>query len=105
MPSAPKSSETAWDQLLDRIDHLAGTPDKPLPDDLENQFAGMCEEAARDGSVDRELHAIDTARWLAGLLAAHRSVRSAHPEVAPDDDLAVLRVIVTRWLHPARVDR
>jgi hypothetical protein len=97
-------TDTAWDRLLDLIDHLAGTPETPLPDDIENVFAGMCEEAARDGSVDRELHAIDTARWLAGLVTAHRAVRAAHPEVRADDDLAVLRVIVTRWLHPARVD-
>lgn len=99
------TSDTAWDRLLDLIDHLAGTPEFPLPEDIENVFAGLCEEAARDGSVDRELHAIDTARWLAGLVSAHRYVRAAHPEVAADDDLAVLRVIVTRWLHPARVDR
>lgn len=97
-------NETAWDRLLDLIDHLAGNTD-PVPDDIENVFAGLCEEAARDGSVDRELHAADTARWLAGLITAHRSVRAAHPEVAADDDLAVLRVIVTRWLHPARPDR
>lgn len=104
MPTTSDLRETAWDRLLDLLDHLAGAPDDPSPNDLENQFAGLCEEAARDGSVDRELHAIDTARWLAGLVAAHRVVRSAHPEVASDDDLAVLRVIVTRWLHPARVD-
>jgi hypothetical protein len=103
MPTASDPSETAWDRLLDLIDHLAGEPDNPLPDDLENQFATLCEEAARDGSVDRELHTSDTARWLAGLLDAHRAIRSAHPDNAADDDLAVLRVIVTRWLHPARV--
>jgi hypothetical protein len=105
MPTSADPRETAWDRLLDLIDHLAGAPDNRLPDDLENQFAGLCEEAARDGSVDRELHAIDTARWLAGLIEAHRSVRTAHPEIAADDDLAVLRVIVTRWLHPVRVNR
>ncbi len=103
--AAPTPPISAWDQLLDLIDHLAGNTDAPVPDDIENTFAGLCEDAARDGSVDRELHAIDTARWLAGMIEAHRNVRSAHPEVAADDDLAVLRVIVTRWLHPARVDR
>ena len=105
MPGAVTPTETAWDRLLDLLDHLAGTPDAPLPDDIENVFAGLCEEAARDGSVDRELHALDTARWLAGLITAHQSVRATHPENAADDDLAVLRVIVTRWLHPARIDR
>jgi hypothetical protein len=96
-------TESAWDRLLDLIDHLANSAE--LPDNIEVVFADLCEEAARDGSVDRELHAADTARWLAGLIAAHLAVRAAHPEVAADDDLAVLRVIVTRWLHPARPDR
>ncbi len=98
-------SDTAWDRLFDLIDHLASDATAALPGDIENVFAGLCEDAARDGSVDRELHAIDTARWLAGLIEAHRIVRAAHPEVAADVDLAVLRVVVTRWLHPARVDR
>jgi hypothetical protein len=96
-------TETAWDRLLDLIDHLANSAE--VPDDIEDVFADLCEEATRDGSVDRELHPADTARWLAGLIEAHRAVRAAHPGVAADDDLAVLRVIVTRWLHPARPDR
>ena len=79
MPTSADPRETAWDRLLDLIDHLAGAPDNRLPDDLENQFAGLIE--------------------------AHRSVRTAHPEIAADDDLAVLRVIVTRWLHPVRANR
>ena len=103
MPSASDPRNAAWDRLLTLIEHLATQRDVEPPEDLENQFAGLCEEGARDGSIDRELHAIDTARWLVGLLAAHQSVRSNHPEVASDDDLAYLLVIATRWLHPARL--
>lgn len=96
---------TAWDELLDLIDHLAGDHVNAVPDGIEQVFADLCEQGAQDGSIDRELHTADTARWLVGLVQAHRGVRAAHPEVPPDDDLGALRVIVTRWLHPARIDR
>jgi hypothetical protein len=98
-------SEPAWDRLLELLDQFAGNPNLPLSADVERTFATLCAQAIEDGSVDRELHLPDAARWLTGLVAAFRVVRQAHPEVAPDDDLAVLRVIATRWLHPARLDR
>ena len=63
---------------------------------------GYLAGAQLDGDVDGELHVDDVARWLAGLTTAHRSVRTNHPEIDPDTELAGLRRIVTRWLHPAR---
>jgi hypothetical protein len=95
-------TETAWDRLLDLLDHLTTKPELPLGPDVERTFAALCAQAIADGSVDRELHVDDSARWLMGLVVAHRAVRDAHPEVPPDADLGVLRVVVTRWLHPAR---
>ena len=55
-------SDTAWDQLLDLIDHFAANPDLPLSPDVERTFATLCAQAIEDGSVDRELHVADTAR-------------------------------------------
>jgi hypothetical protein len=95
-------TDTAWDRLLDQLDHLAGNPDLPLSPGVERTFATLCAQAIGDGSVDRELHVEDAARWLAGLIVAHRAVREAHPDLPPDADLGMLRVMVTRWLHPAR---
>ncbi len=103
MPPDSHPRETAWDRLLILIDHLVDRHDDRLPDDLEQQFAELCAEAVRAGSADRELHVDDTARWLRGLLVAHRAVREAHPGVDADDDGAVLRLIITRWLHPHRI--
>ncbi len=94
-----------WDQLLDSIDHLAGDGELVLDESVERTFASLISEAITMGDVDGELHVDDTARWLAAMLSAHRSARTAHPEVAADDDLAVLRLIVTRWLHPHRLDQ
>ncbi|MEJ7635959.1 hypothetical protein [Aeromicrobium sp.] len=98
-------TETAWDRLLDLVDHLADNPHLPVAAEGERTFAALCTQAIADGSVDRELHADDTARWLAGLVIAYRAVREAHPDVPSDDDLGMLRVIITRWLHPARPGR
>jgi hypothetical protein len=94
--------DSAWDRLLDLVDHLAATPERPIGPDVEQQFADLGRQAQIDGDVDTELHADDVARWLAGLATAHRAVRDAHPEIDADTELAGLRRIVTRWLHPAR---
>ena len=74
-----------------------------LDGSVEHTFATLIVEAIEGGDVDGELHVDDTARWLCAMLAAHRATREAHPDVAADDDLAVLRLIVTRWLHPHRL--
>ncbi|MEO6604080.1 MAG: hypothetical protein ABIN55_00570 [Aeromicrobium sp.] len=98
-------SPEPWDQLLDAIDHLAGDDEIVLGDGVERTFAMLITEAIAKGDVDGELHVDDTARWLTAMLSAQRSAREAHPDVAADDDLAVLRLIVTRWLHPHRLNQ
>ncbi|MET0931506.1 MAG: hypothetical protein ABWX74_18440 [Aeromicrobium sp.] len=94
--------DSAWDRLLDLLDQLAADPGRPIDDATESAFAELTTAAQQVGDIDGELHVIDVTRWLAGLATAHRAVRSSHPEVDPDTDLADLRRIVTRWLHPAR---
>lgn len=98
-------NDSAWDRLLDTIDHLAGDGELVLDKSVERTFAVLITEAITMGDVDGELHVDDTARWLTAMLSAHRSARDAHPEIPADDDLAVLRLIVTRWLHPHRLDQ
>ena len=105
MASASYPRESAWDQLFETIDHLAAHTELVLDERVERTFADLCTEAISSGAVDAELHVDDTARWLTALLAAHRAARQAHPELDPDEDGAVLRLIVTRWLHPHRLDQ
>ncbi|WP_375000592.1 hypothetical protein [Aeromicrobium sp. CTD01-1L150] len=91
-----------WDRLLDRLDELACAPHE-LPDDLESEISALLLAAMRDGMADRELDPADSARWLATLL---RTLTVLQPQEArADDTLSTLRVIVTRWLHPARLDQ
>ena len=99
MPAEP------WDELLDTVDHLAADPESVLDGSVEQTFATLITEAIQGGAVDGELHVDDTARWLCAMLVAHRAARDVHPDVSADDDLAVLRLIVTRWLHPHRLDQ
>lgn len=98
-------SDEPWDQILDMLDHLASTGATVPNLAVEATFAQLILEAKAEGFVDPELHVDDTARWLTAMLAAHRAARDAHPELPPDDDGAVLRLIVTRWLHPHRLDQ
>lgn len=98
-------SEEPWDQILDMLDHLASTAATVPNPAVEATFARLISEAKTEGFVDPELHVDDTARWLTAMLAAHRAARDAHPEMSSDNDGAVLRLIVTRWLHPHRLDQ
>ncbi len=94
--------DSSWDRLLDLIDHLAAQPTQPVDHDIETRLQSLCAESMADGYIDSELDARDSARWLGGLLVAYRTLRESHPHVDPDDELADLRRIATRWLHPAR---
>jgi hypothetical protein len=94
--------ESAWDQLLELIDHLAADASAPVSPAVEQTFARLSAQAIGDRHIDSELHGDDVARWLSGLVAGYRAVRTSHPEVDADTDLADLRRIITRWLHPAR---
>lgn len=94
--------ETAWDSLLEQLEQLATHPDASITHDAEQSFARLAEQAMLDGTIDRELHVPDVARWLCGLAVAHRDVRRRNPQAGQDDELGPLLVIATRWLHPAR---
>lgn len=90
-----------WDSLLDRLDHLVDGRE-PLPHGLETELADLLAAAMLDGMADRELDPTDCARWLAALVRTEARVSS--PDGVPDASLSMLRVIVTRWLHPPRLD-
>lgn len=75
-----------------------------LGEDLLAELAGLVALAQADGTVDRELHPTESARALLALLVGHRHVRGL-PGAGADEDLATLRLVVTRWLHPTRVGR
>jgi len=90
---------SAWDDLMAWVDaHANGD----VPGDAEADLLALVQRAQADRSVDRELHAPDVARWLVGLVLGHAELRRRTPRIDADLDQADLRLIVTRWLHPAR---
>ncbi len=87
---------SAWDEIVERIErHIAGEPTS------HDRWVALCEAGIGERSIDPELRPVDTARWIAGLLAGYRAVR-ATGEAPHDTDVADLLMILTRWLHPAR---
>lgn len=94
---------SAWDQLLDRIDVLVDQA-APVDAGVEAELTELVGAAQLDGTADRELDTADAGRWLAALLRARIDVAAAG-EARPDDSLSTLRVVITRWLHPGRLDQ
>lgn len=94
--------DSAWDQLLALVERLADEPDRALGLELEQQLVELVTRAMNIGDIDTELSVPGTARWVTGLVIAHRTVRETHPDVDPEADLGELLRIATRWLHPAR---
>lgn len=90
---------SAWDDLITAVETWAETQ---TPANAESILLPIVEQAMADRSVDRELHAPDVARWLVGLTLGHQALRARVQQVDEDLDLADLRLITTRWLHPAR---
>ena len=94
--------ESAWDRLLDLVERLAVDPGLPLGADTDAALVDLSTRAIADRHIDIELRAPDVARWLSGLVTAHRALRDTHGDVDADTELGNLLRIVTRWLHPAR---
>lgn len=96
--------EAPYERLLDLVDRLASDPELPVNGDTERILEQIAIAAMADHSIDRELHLPDVVRWLLGLVHGHRMLRISHPRVDADEELALMRVLITRWLHPARRD-
>lgn len=104
MSISASAPEAPYERLLELLDQLSSDPDLPINADTERILEQFVIDAMADRSIDRELHLPDVVRWLIALVQGHRSIRLSHPEVDPDDELALKRVLITRWLHPARRD-
>lgn len=94
--------ESAWDRLLEMVECLAVDAARPLGADTDAALVDLSTRAIADRHIDIELRATDVARWLSGLVTAHRALRETYADVDPDTELGNLLRIVTRWLHPAR---
>jgi hypothetical protein len=94
---------SAWDALLDRVDEIVDTR-ATVDAEVQSELTELLLGAMRDGTADRELDPGEAGLWLAALLRTHADVQDAGERRA-DDALSTLRVIITRWLHPGRLDQ
>lgn len=94
---------SAWDALLDRVDVIADAR-TDVDDAVQAELTELLVGAMRDGTADRELDPGQAGLWIAALLRTHAVVQDAGEDRA-DDALSMLRVIITRWLHPGRLDQ
>ena len=104
MIAADASPEAPYERLMDLVGRLAADSDAEINPDVERALEQMVIDAMADRSIDRELHLADVVRWLIGFVQAHRALRHGYPEIDADNEQALMRVIITRWLHPARRD-
>jgi hypothetical protein len=104
MSLSETAPEAPYERLLDLTDRLASDPELPVNADTERTLEHLVIAGMADRSIDRELHLLDVVRWLLALVHGRRALRVSHPDIAPDDELALMRVLITRWLHPARRD-
>lgn len=104
MSAIESAPDAPYERLLDLIDRLASDPVLPVNPDTERTLEQIVIEAIADHSIDRELHLTDVVRWLIAMVHGHRAIRVSHPDVDADEELALMRVLITRWLHPARRD-
>lgn len=88
----------AWDALWAEVDRLLGGGDEDVA-----ALTAHVRGAQEAGIVDRELRAEATARWLVALADACRRLTQTHPDQDPDTEIAIMRMIATRWLRPARM--
>lgn len=89
---------SAWDRLMTAIDHTAAQAGETA--DL-TALAALVAAAQAEGEVDRELDPAETARIMSAMLTGLATL----PQPNPETDLATARLAITRWLHPARMDR
>lgn len=89
-----------WDEIHQRVELACAAGQTTAH--WETELLPLIEAAMEDRSIDSELHAEDVARWLSGMVAAYLHVRTRHPNESATRELADLKLILTRWLHPAR---
>jgi len=97
-----QSSIDAWEAIWSVIDDLTSDTSRVIDPHLEAGLAAFIYRASDEGLIDRELHIEATSRWMLALVDAYRSLIAGHATLDPDTEIATMRLIITRYLRPAR---
>lgn len=91
-----------WEAIWSVIDDLTTDPALAIDRHIEAGLIGFVLRASDEELIDRELHIEATARWLLALVEAYRSLLARHATLDPDAEIATMRLIISRYLRPAR---
>lgn len=97
-----RGAADAWDSIWSVLDDL--TSDRSLTIDAHTEagLSTLVLRASDEGLIDRELHIEATARWMLALVEAYRGMMAGHAALDADNEIATMRMIVTRYLRPTR---
>ncbi len=98
-----RGAADAWDAIWSVLDDLTTDPSIAIDSQTESGLSSFVLRASDEGLVDRELHIEATARWMLALVEAYRGMMAGHTSLDPDSEIATMRVIITRYLRPARM--
>ncbi len=97
-----RSAAGPWDAIWSVIDDLTSDHDIAIDADIESGLTSLIITASDDEVIDRELHVEATARWILALVSAYRTLMTTHTRLDPDTEIATMRLIISRYLRPAR---
>lgn len=92
----------AWDSIWSVLDDLTADPALAIDAPTEAGLSGFVLRASDEGLIDRELHIEATARWMLALVDAYRGLMARHAALDADTEIATMRLIISRYLRPAR---
>ena len=98
-----RGASDPWDAIWSVLDDLTTDPALTIDAHTEAGLSTIVLRASDEGLVDRELHIEATARWMLALVEAYRTMMAGHLSLDPDTEIATMRLIVTRYLRPARM--
>lgn len=91
-----------WDAIWSVLDDLTSDTSLAIDAHTEAGLSSIILRASDASLIDRELHIEATARWMLALVEAYRTMMAGHPTLDPDSEIATMRMIITRYLRPAR---
>lgn len=97
-----RGATDAWDAIWSVLDDLTTDPGLPIDVHTESGLSSIILRASDERLIDKELHIESTARWMLALVEAYRVMMAGHHSLDPDWEIATMRVIITRYLRPAR---
>lgn len=97
-----RAATDAWDAIWSVLDDLTTDTTLVIDTHIEAGLSTLILRASDESLIDRELHIEATSRWMLAMVVAYRAMMTTHTTLDPDSEIATMRMIITRYLRPAR---